>query len=120
MPIKLRLSEKRKNYLEEKLKELLPRLYRLNPEKVILFGSFARGDVHKGSDLDLIIIKKEVPEKFLKRLDFAYEALEPDFPLDLLVYTPEEIEKMKEINPFIKKALKEGIILYERGSEESF
>ncbi|MEZ0343667.1 MAG: nucleotidyltransferase domain-containing protein [Caldimicrobium sp.] len=116
MPVITGLSEKRKLHLKEKLKELLPKLQKLNPERVILFGSFVRGEVHKGSDLDLIIIAKDVPLRFIDRLDWAYESLDPDFPLDILVYTPEEIEKMKLVNPFIKRALKEGLVIYERGS----
>lgn len=114
MPVKTGLAKKRKLYLEKKLKELLPRLEELNPERVILFGSFVKGNVHKSSDVDLIIIAKDIPSKFLERLDRVYKILDPDFPIDILVYTPEEIEKMKEKNPFIRKALEEGVILYER------
>ncbi len=116
MPIKTGLSEKRKEYLQENIQKILPKLSKLNPERVILFGSYARMEVHKASDLDLIIVAKDVPEKFLKRLKWAYELLEPDFPVDLFVYTPEEIERMQRDNPFIKRALKEGIVLYERSS----
>lgn len=116
MPVKVGLAKEREIYLREKLKELTLRLEKLNPEKVILFGSLARGEVHKGSDLDLIIIAREIPLRFLDRLDLAYKTLDPDFPVDILVYTPEEIEKMKISNPFIRKALQEGKVLYERKS----
>lgn len=51
----------------------------LNPERVILFGSFVKGNVHKSSDVDLIIAK-DIPSKFLERLDRVYKILNPDFP----------------------------------------
>ncbi|PMP66830.1 MAG: nucleotidyltransferase domain-containing protein [Thermodesulfobacterium geofontis] len=116
MPVKTGLAEKRKIYLKKNLEKLLPRFEKLNPEKVILFGSLAKGNIHKESDIDLIIIVKDIPSKFLQRLEKVYNILDPDFSVDILVYTPEEIEKMKEKNPFIKKALEEGIVLYERKS----
>jgi predicted nucleotidyltransferase len=116
MPVKTGLAEKRRIYLKKELEKLLPRLEKLKPEKVILFGSLAKGKVHKESDVDLIIIAKDIPSKFLQRLEKVYNILDPDFPVDVLVYTPEEIEKMIEKNPFIRKALEEGIILYERKS----
>ena len=53
---------------------------------------------------------KNTKEKFLDRLDEFY--LDASEPLDILVYTPEEFEEMKE-RPFIKKALMEGRILHE-------
>ncbi len=102
MPVKIGLAERRKLYLKEKLKEIYPRLKKLNPEKVILFGFLAKGN----SDIDLIIIAKNIPQKFLKRIDEAYKILDLDFPIDLLVYTPEEIEKMKEKKSIYKKGFK--------------
>jgi len=77
--------------------------------QVLLFGSLARGDLHEGSDIDLIVVR-ETDKKFLDRLDeFYFDASEP---LDILVYTPEEFEEMKK-RPFIKRAMKEGRILHE-------
>ena len=78
-------------------------------KQVLLFGSLARGDLHEGSDIDLIVVKN-TDKKFLDRLDEFY--LDASEPLDILIYTPEEFEDMKE-RPFIKKALKEGRILHE-------
>ncbi len=61
-------------------------------EAAYFFGSFARGDVHRDSDLDLILILKNPHKDFLKRAeDFFF--LQNIFPaLDLLIYTPEEFE----------------------------
>lgn len=100
------LSEKRKFYLKKKLKDLLSESQKLNPEMVILFGSFVKEKVHKGSDLDLIVIARDVPSGFIDRPDWACKVLDPDFPSDVLVNAPKEI----------KKALKEGMGIYERSS----
>ena len=69
--------------------------------------------MHKSSDIDLIIVKK-TKKKFLERLDEFYNYLNPQVAVDILVYTPEEFEEMKENNPFIMTALKQGRIIYER------
>lgn len=80
-------------------------------EKILLFGSHARGDADTYSDLDLIIIKK-TEQKFVRRL------LEvPLLPVgaDVFVYTPEEFEQMKnDENPFIMSALASAKVIYEK------
>ncbi len=76
---------------------------------VLLFGSLARGDARDHSDIDLIVVK-ETEKRFLDRLDEFYDDARE--AMDILVYTPQEFEDMKE-RPFVKKALKEGKILYE-------
>ncbi len=95
---------------EDELNGILARLRSdASVRKVILFGSMARGDTHEWSDIDLIIVK-DTDKKFLDRLDEFYTG--PSEPKDILVYTPEEFEYMKE-RPFVKNALKEGKVLYE-------
>lgn len=80
-------------------------------EKIILFGSHARGNADEYSDVDLIIIKKTT-QGFVDRLISV-----PRLPIhaDIFVYTPEEFEMMKENeNPFIMNALQNAQILYEK------
>lgn len=83
-------------------------------EKIILFGSAARGDTDEYSDLDLIIVKKtETP--FVQRLVEA-----PLLPVqaDVFVYTPEEFERMQEHeNPFIMSALEHSKVIYSRNEK---
>ncbi|MDO8582504.1 MAG: nucleotidyltransferase domain-containing protein [bacterium] len=80
------------------------------PEKIILFGSRARGDYRTDSDYDFIILKK-TDERFVQRSQSI-----PDLPMrtDCFVYTPEEFATMKDSNPFIIEALKNSITLYEK------
>jgi len=81
-------------------------------KKIILFGSVARGDVHRGSDLDLIIIQ-ETDKKFLSRLEPFY--LDARIAMDILVYTPEEFATMME-GVFLRNALRDGVVIYEAGT----
>ncbi len=76
---------------------------------VLLFGSLARGDARDHSDIDLIVVK-ETEKRFLDRLDEFYDDARE--AMDVLVYTPQEFEEMMQ-RPFVKRALKEGKILYE-------
>jgi hypothetical protein len=85
-----------------------------SPEKIYIFGSYARGDIHDGSDLDLAIIK-ETDRRFQDRILDVLELGEYDLPIEPLVYTPSEFENMRNRgNGFINGILKEGKLVYER------
>ncbi len=85
--------------------------------QIILFGSFARGDYHEYSDIDLIIIGY-LDDNFFNRIGKVLDLVPPNIELEPLVYTPEEFEKMKENeNPFILNVLEEGIILYKKETD---
>ena len=84
------------------------------PEKIILFGSAARGDTDEYSDLDLIVIKQS-NKRFVERLVEVTAYLPRDTAVDVLVYTPQEFQAMQEEgNPFIQQALSDGIVLYDK------
>lgn len=106
--------------VKERLSELEHELYRvmnaLKNDKaiklILLFGSFARGDISGESDIDMIIVK-ETNKRFLDRLDEIYSALVPNVGLDILIYTPDEFESLKNKRSLVMNAVKEGKILYE-------
>ncbi len=86
-----------------------------NPEKIILFGSYAYGRRRKDSDIDLLIIKRtnarhvdrSIRIREILKEENRYVAIEP------LVYTPEEINKRLELeDDFIKTILEKGVHLY--------
>ncbi|NKB23309.1 MAG: nucleotidyltransferase domain-containing protein [Kiritimatiellae bacterium] len=84
-------------------------------ERIILFGSYARGDARENSDVDLVIVAKSSLPRF-KRSRQLYKLFKPyPFGMDLLVYTPEEIERGKR-SPiaFVSNMLREGKVLYVR------
>ena len=96
--------------VEAELERILNRLKNdTSVRKVLLFGSLARGDARDHSDIDLIVVK-ETQMRFLDRLDEFYDDARE--AMDILVYTPQEFEEMKE-RPFVKRALREGKMLYE-------
>jgi predicted nucleotidyltransferase len=83
------------------------------PEKIILFGSAARGDATPGSDVDLLIIKRDTPHYSADRIMELSRLIERDVPVDFLVYRPEEFEnRLKMGDPFIELVMKEGRVLY--------
>ena len=92
-----------------------PLLQHGGASKAILFGSYARGEADGCSDLDLAIIA-ETEKPFLDRYQDPWDLLLA-WPrgMDLLVYTPEEFERMQaEGNPFIERVVEEGVVIYER------
>lgn len=83
---------------------------KINADRAILFGSYARGDIHDYSDIDVIFIKNTREKKKIKRLNIVYDNYSGPLPLDAIVYTPKEFEKMrKEGNIFLKQILKDGV-----------
>jgi predicted nucleotidyltransferase len=98
--------------LVDRAVEAIVRAY--HPLRIIVFGSFARGDTHEGSDLDLIVVK-ETDERFFRRIGRVRDAC-ADIAIDVqpLVYTPAELEQMLAGgNSFLETALSEGVVAYE-------
>jgi len=106
------VDEARRNRLEAELRRILAELPRLGVKKAILFGSLVSGTVGSTSDLDLIVVV-ETQERFTRRLERLYRALNPSVALDLFVYTPEEFTAMVESNPFVRAAATRGRVVYE-------
>lgn len=100
------------------LVKLVNLLHSYEPEQVILFGSRARGEADDYSDYDVIVIKK-TERSFLDRLqDMVPYLVAFDHPAEILVYTPEEFEQMRETG-LGWVVHQEGIVLYERSANRS-
>ncbi len=94
----------------EALREQLVAKYA--PEKIILFGSaiHEEGEVH---DVDLFIIKDDVPHLGAERIRQLYRLMDTDLPVDYLVYRPAEVaERISLGDPFVVGVLREGRVLY--------
>jgi len=85
------------------------------PEKIILFGSAAKGNHRENSDIDLLIIKNSKKRRAfrVKEIFEALRGISRNFPLDPIVYTPAELKKRVRLGDFfIKNILAEGQVLY--------
>ena len=88
----------------------------IQPEKIILYGSYARGDYHKNSDLDLFIIKdgEESSRMLRRKVDGLFDGRL--FSLDIRVRKPSEVDwNFRAQNPFyIHHIFKDGKVLYDK------
>jgi len=99
---------------DPRLRALVESLRPYAPQKVIPFGSYARGEQDRYSDVDIVIIK-ESRRRFLECLRAVYERVCPDYALHVLVYTPQEFARMAaQGNALIERVQKEGVVLYEQ------
>lgn len=85
-----------------------------SPEKIILFGSLASGRAEDARDIDLLVIKKTDKNPWQRTREVNH-LFEHTAPIDLLVYTPEEISARIEMNDFfILDIMEHGKVVYER------
>ena len=89
---------------------------RFDPQKIILFGSYANGTATDQSGIDLLVIRDtELPRhrRLVKLGKKLAEVLV--HPIDILVYTPQEIEEQSDFDlAFATKIIKEGKVLYKQ------
>ncbi len=99
-----------------KINEVVTRIAnRFNPERIILFGSYATGKPNKDSDLDLLIIQETELPMHKRGLDIRLSLIGTMIPIDVLVYTKTEFEEEKKKRySFLSSAIKNSKVLYER------
>jgi len=100
---------------EKRITELSERIVReFQPERIILFGSYAYGQPRPDSDVDLLVVLPFEGKGFRKSLEIL-ERISPDFSVDLLARQPQDTERRyAEGDPLIREALDHGRVLYER------
>ena len=83
------------------------------PEKIVLFGSAARGAMNRHSDVDVLVVKEGAHRRHLTGR--IYENLYgAGAPVDVVVVTPADVERYKDSHALvIKPALREGKVIYE-------
>ena len=101
------------NMLEE-LHDIVEQIIaKYKPEKVILFGSAACGELDPQSDVDLLIIKRDTPDFGADRIRQLSKMIKRNIPVDFLIYRPDELEKRLIMgDPFLKMIIEEGKVLY--------
>jgi len=106
----------------EKLKdEIVKRLQPLKPEKIVLFGSYARNEAKEGSDIDLYIVTKDeyVPNTWREKMDIklkfsrALRDIKRHYDIDLIAHTKAMHRSfMQNDSLFAKEIRREGKVIY--------
>ena len=88
---------------------------KFNPEKIILFGSYASNSQNDDSDLDLLIIQDTDQPIQTRGFDIRMSLIGTMIPFDILIYTNSEFEKEKDNSfSFLNSAMRNSKVLYER------
>jgi uncharacterized protein len=85
----------------------------VQPERIIMFGSAARGELGRDSDIDLLVIKRHVHRG--RTTDLIYRRMRGvGFPVDIIVAHPEDIEQYRDSPALIfRNALRDGRVIYD-------
>lgn len=99
---------------QEKISEVVKRIVKnINPEKIILFGSYACGNPSEDSNLDILVIKEMKMPRYKRSREVKKYLRGLKIPIDVIVYTKKEIKEWKDTKTsFISQATKEGKVLY--------
>lgn len=103
--------------IEQKIKEVVDKIVaQFQPEKIILFGSYAWGEPGPDSDVDLFVVKTSLVPRREREYELRRMLFPSPFAFDVLVYTPEELQKSinENKNLFIEDIIRNGKVLYER------
>lgn len=101
---------------EEQIHEIVERIVvGVNPDKVILFGSYAYGEPDEDSDLDLLVVKETSIPRYKRGREVRKHLRGVKIPIDIVVYTEDEIREFHGVKTsFIAQITREGRVLYER------
>ena len=103
-----------------RLRQTAIQLHRSHPEieRILLFGSLARGDAVPGSDADLLLQLAESDRPFLERSSL-YRISDMGIGVDVVAYTRTELKEMCAAgNLFVAQALREGVVLWDAEGEQ--
>ena len=99
----------------ELMDEVVRRIVRTSrPQKIILFGSQARGEARPNSDIDLLVVADSSKPRHQRAAPLYGAVSDILVAMDILVYTPGEVEEWSEVpQAFVTTAVREGQVLYE-------
>ncbi len=101
--------------------EIIKRLEPLNLNKIILFGSYANGNPHQDSDIDLYVVTNDdfIPQSFKENMNIrlkvsrAVKDLQKIIPIDIITHTKKMHQKFVELNSsFSQEILQNGVKIY--------
>lgn len=97
------------------LEEIVRRIVEIaRPDKIILFGSRARGEARPESDLDLLVIVDSPAPRYRRSAPLYGVSSDILLPMDIVVYSPEEAEEWRAVpQAFVTTAIREGVVVYE-------
>ena len=88
-----------------------------DPQQIILFGSYARGEAREDSDLDLLIVAPSDEPRWRRVVPVYRLLVGLSVPKEIVWWTPDEIAEWREVpSHFIHRALREGQVLYEKSA----
>lgn len=96
------------------LEEVIRRIVEVaRPDRIVLFGSAARGQMGPDSDLDLLVVKSGVVHRRRLAQQIYRRLVGLTVPVDVIVVTPEDVERYRDkVGPVIGPALAEGHVVY--------
>jgi uncharacterized protein len=102
--------------VEQTVKEMVRRIVaRFEPDRIVLFGSHARGQAGPDSDVDLLVVMPVQGSKRAQQVRIRLELRGLGVAKDVVVVTPEEADRLKEIpGTIVRPAFREGKVVYER------
>jgi predicted nucleotidyltransferase len=87
----------------------------VGPDRIIVFGSRARGDARPDSDFDVLVIKKSDEPRYRRAVPLYMALADLPVEVEVMVYTPEEVEEWSQVpQAFVTTAVREGTTIYER------
>ena len=106
----------KKRIVTHNIQKMVRRLVdRFDPDRIILFGSHARGTAGPDSDVDLLVILPVTGSKRAKQIEMRVALHDIKTPKDIIVATPDQVEQQKNVvGTIIRPALQEGRVLYVR------
>jgi len=110
------MNQSRPNGVSAAVEEIVRRLAEgFSPERIILFGSHARGTGTPDSDIDLLVIKKVKGSRRKLAVEMDRALIGVNAPVDLIVLTPEEVARQRDqVGTVVRPAMREGKVVYEK------